>query len=540
MRQYVLRIIIPIFLVFSVSIFGHAQPAPQVALVLGGGAARGFSHIGLIQAFEDHGIPIDMLVGTSMGSIIASLYAAGYSVDNMRTIVAELDLGKLVDIPFPPKGGLVNTDRIRVFLDALLNYSEFSDLVIPFYSVITNVTTGEELALHAGPVSSGVLASMSIPALFPAVQIDGQYFVDGGMKNAVPVNVAKEFGADVVVGVDVKKELEEIDYDSILNIFQLTMWFMIDGYVQLNTEEADVIIVPDVMFDSYMDYQKSDYFIEEGYQSGLKYMEEIKTAILAHDPGFEFTPHRQAGFSPAELEQRLHSARQAASKLPTPLTIKPELDFTGKDPIPTIGLGVTGGPLKWWRVGYRYDFTADEGGHEGYIAWSRPETVGAEVVVRKSPNYEEPIYGLRVSSPYVGRTYVLGEYFTQGSLRWRLSAHSPYLLQFSNVAVGSVVELEQRRLPAETIYTSVAPQVRWLPMAEYTSILEMALVRPYLYAGLNLESNIQSWDPTLLYSLGVGSEVRLFGLYPLDLQVGVGFGKNQPTKLQLGVVGGRF
>ncbi|HBG02303.1 MAG TPA: hypothetical protein DDW87_12125 [Firmicutes bacterium] len=539
MGKFVRRILIPVLLIFSIST-AYAKPAPQVALVLGGGAARGFSHIGLIQAFEDHGIPIDLLVGTSMGSIIASLYASGYSVDNMRTVVAELGGDNLVDITFPPKGGLLGTGRIKVFLDALLDQAEFSDLVVPFHSVITNVTTGEEWALNEGAVSTGVLASMSIPGLFPAVQIGDHHYVDGGMKNAVPVNVAKDLGADVVVGVDVKKELEEINYDSILNTLQLTMWFMIDGYVQLNTEQADVIIVPNVMFDSYMDYQKSDHFVEEGYQSGVRYLHEIKAAILAHDPAFEFVPYKQEGLSPQELEDRLRRAGKAASELRTPLRIRPELRFPEQSPIPTMGLGVTGGALRSWQVGYRYDFDLEDGGHEGYLGWSKPEGFAVEVLARKSRDYEGLTYGVRASSPLIGRSYLSAECFTQGTQAWRLAAHTPYLLQLPKWTVGSVLEIGRRRLTQDALYIGVDPQVRWFPSADYASVLEVALARGYLYAGLDFESEIHAWDPLLRYSVGVGSEVRLFGLYPLDVQVGLEFGHGGPVKWQLGIVGGRF
>src|SRR5690554_6693819 len=112
---------------------------PTVALVLGGGAARGFSHIGLIQAFEENGIPIDILIGTSMGSIVASLYAAGYSVENMTEIVTGLDTGSLIDFQIPPKGGLINTTRLRHFLDVLLEHKTFDQLDTSFYSVITQL-----------------------------------------------------------------------------------------------------------------------------------------------------------------------------------------------------------------------------------------------------------------------------------------------------------------------------------------------------------------------------------------------------------------
>ena len=101
--------ILLLLFIFSITLSVNAAQPPRVALVLGGGAARGFSHIGLIQAFEEYGVPIDMLVGTSMGSIVSSLYAAGYSVDNMKTIIANLDTASLIDVAFPPKGGLINT-----------------------------------------------------------------------------------------------------------------------------------------------------------------------------------------------------------------------------------------------------------------------------------------------------------------------------------------------------------------------------------------------------------------------------------------------
>lgn len=93
---------------------------PTVALVLGGGSARGFSHIGLIKALEENGIPVDMIVGTSMGSIVAGLYAGGFSVENMEVIATHLDTSKLFDIPLPPTGGVVDSTGIQVFLDELL------------------------------------------------------------------------------------------------------------------------------------------------------------------------------------------------------------------------------------------------------------------------------------------------------------------------------------------------------------------------------------------------------------------------------------
>ncbi len=155
-------------LILAVTTAAAANDTPQIALVLGGGSARGgFSHIGLIKALEENGIPIDLIVGTSMGSIIAGLYSAGYSVENLTDIVTAADTTALLDISVPLRGGVVDTAGLLHFLDILLDGKEFAELPIDFYSVIVNLGTGKELALNEGRVSTGILASMSIPGMFP-------------------------------------------------------------------------------------------------------------------------------------------------------------------------------------------------------------------------------------------------------------------------------------------------------------------------------------------------------------------------------------
>lgn len=138
--------------------------------------------------------------------------------------------------------------------------------------------------------------------------IDGQYYVDGGLKNQVPANVAAEQGADVIIAVSLEKEPQNLDHRNILTNLKLTLTVMMDGYTQANLAMADVVIVPDVKTDSYMDYQKAEYFIEQGYHAGLAYMDQIKEAILEHDPNFQFVPYKQQGFSSKELAQILEIA----------------------------------------------------------------------------------------------------------------------------------------------------------------------------------------------------------------------------------------
>ena len=161
-RSLLITALCAVVVLFTVANLALAAAPPKVGLVLGGGAARGFSHIGLIKALEEQGIPIDILVGTSMGSIVASLYAAGYSVENMEMLIASLDLSQLVQILIPPQGGIVDTTRFERYLDVLLHGQSISELGIPFYPVITELLTGEEVALGQGS-ATGVRASMSIP-----------------------------------------------------------------------------------------------------------------------------------------------------------------------------------------------------------------------------------------------------------------------------------------------------------------------------------------------------------------------------------------
>lgn len=500
---------------------GYASKKPSVALVLGGGAARGFSHIGLIQAFEDNGIPIDYLVGTSMGSIVSGLYAAGYSVENMKTIVNNLELASLIDILIPPKGGFINTTRLEQYLNVLLHQQSFAELKTPFYSVITRLDTGEELALNHGKVSQAIQASMSIPVLFPAVSIDNVHYVDGGMKNAVPVNVASNLGADVIIGVDVKKELEEINYDSVLNNLQLAMWFMIDGYVELNTSSADVIIVPDVKYDSYMDYQKADLFIEAGYSAGIEYMEEIKEAILTLEPDFDFTPYRQSGYSEEYLLNIIAEANDTALRARRPLTVTPlfqqAIDNTWK-----LGVQLSYGPLSWFNLGYRYGFSPTIGGHEMFLGWTQPKRVGFELFIRNIATKKQPTIGLELDLPLSKKLNLRADYQINGPYQWQVSLVDKEIIQYSNFVLSSGLTFTGKKVEDENLtFVDFQNHLKLYLAKDYLPFMEITLARPFIYGELKVGSLLTQWNPTPTYQVGIGSDFRLFGMYPFSLNLGV-------------------
>ena len=177
---------------------------PKVALVLGSGAARGLAHIGVLKVLEEKKIPISMVAGTSMGALIAGAYAAGLGAKQMEEIACETNWLRVAKLFFPrrlQREGLLDGRRIEEFLIALIGEQKIEELKIPFAAVATDIWTGEEIVLKSGSLVKAIRASISFPFVFAPVQIDGRFLVDGGVVNPVPVNVAKDMGADFIIAV---------------------------------------------------------------------------------------------------------------------------------------------------------------------------------------------------------------------------------------------------------------------------------------------------------------------------------------------------
>lgn len=521
------------------------QNHPTIALVLGGGSARGFSHIGLIKALEENGVPIDMIVGTSMGSIVAGLYAAGYSVENMATIATHLDTSKLLDIPMPISGGVVDSTGIQHFLDVLLEGKTYEELPMPFSSVVVNLGTGKELALSEGKVSKGIQASMSIPGIFPPVQIGDQYYVDGGLKNQVPANVAADLGADVIIAVSLEKDYHDPDYRRIMNNLRMSLTAMLEGYTELNTAMADVLIVPEVGLDSSMDYQKAAYFIQQGYEAGLKYMDQIRAVILSKDPNFKFVPYRQAGYSSAKLKEIVQTAERSVANLPKRFTLRPEVQFDSDYSFPKMGFKFTHGPLHWFGIGYRYGFDDDNGGHEIFLDWGKSHWGEVDIYLRKSPNRELPTFGVSLVGPKIDQLMLEATYVSQGDKVWQVSASNNKLLDFSRAVAGLSLRVtglrQEEGVPIEeTLRVALAPQVQVFPWGEEHFPVGFALVRPYFLGGVTVESPVTELEINPSMRVGIGSELHLFGLYPSDLSLGVEVDSSANSTWKFGITGLKF
>lgn len=268
----------------------------KVGLALGGGAARGLAHIGVLEVLEKEAIPIDIIAGTSAGAVVGALYAQGKDASQMKKLALDLSwkrLAPLVD-PSLPKTGLIKGKKIKDLLTLLIGGDiQFSDLKIPFACVATDIETGEKVVIDRGSVPEALRASISIPAIFTVVKWEGRYLVDGGLVDPVPVSVVKQMGADFVIAVNVIPEVAErarrVDKERAKgskepNIIQVIMQSIyIGAYVLVRTsvEEADVVIEPQVAHIGAGDFLCGQDCIRQGELAAQASIPEIKRKLEA-------------------------------------------------------------------------------------------------------------------------------------------------------------------------------------------------------------------------------------------------------------------
>ena len=284
---------------------GEPAKRPKIGLALGGGGARGFAHIGALRALEAMHIKVDYIAGTSMGSVVGSLYASGYSPDDMEKIVARIPWGTVFDdsperkdISFRNKeddyrhllpielgltkkglglpSGLIEGNKLGFVLRSVLLHSvtvqDFDRLRIPFRAVAADVQTGEPVVLGKGDLARCVRASMAIPAAFTPVEIDGKLLIDGGEAQNLPVQAVRAMGADIVIAIDVGASGEASKKPE--NVAQM-LGAIIDIPLKQNTMEsrklADLFVQPDLKGYSSADFDK----FKELFPRGQKAMENF-------------------------------------------------------------------------------------------------------------------------------------------------------------------------------------------------------------------------------------------------------------------------
>ena len=175
---------------------------PNVALVLGGGAFHGMAHAGVIKALEDAGIPIDLIVGTSAGSMVGALYADNPNIDALIPLIKSTKAKDVFDFSLS-RVGFVSGKKLQRYMTNHLRATQIEDTQIPFVAVTTDIEKGKSVALKAGPISASVNASCAIPGIFEPVKMYGTTFVDGGVIDGVPVNIAKEYHPKYIIAVKI-------------------------------------------------------------------------------------------------------------------------------------------------------------------------------------------------------------------------------------------------------------------------------------------------------------------------------------------------
>lgn len=292
-----------------------AGDRPKVALVLSGGGARGGAHVGVLAALEEAGVPVDFISGTSFGAIVGGLYAVGYSPPDLECILGDLDWAYLFDqrpdrrlLSYPNKQrtdrglfqlkvetqgvslptGLQDGQRVSQLLERLTAIplyqagNDYDRLRIPFRAIATDLLHGRVLTFSSGPLSTALRASMAVPGIFTPVEHEGTLLVDGGVLDNLPVDAALEWGADIIIAVDVSTPLRSSkdEFGSLVDVLDQTISLHIEESLQVSRKLADVLIQPDLEGFTSLDFGKAGQLIPLGRTAALDQMPAIRQLLV--------------------------------------------------------------------------------------------------------------------------------------------------------------------------------------------------------------------------------------------------------------------
>ena len=204
-----------------------AKRPPVLGLALGGGAARGFAHVGVIQVLEEAGIKPDLVVGTSAGSLVAAIYASGKTGAQLQQVAETMDEAAITDWTLPLFGrGVLRGEALARYVSAQVGGKLLEDMALPLGIVATDLHTGQGILFRRGDTGTAVRASSAVPAVFQPVKINGQEYVDGGLVSPVPVRYARQMGAELVLAVDISSAPEGNPANDTLQVLLQTIAIM--------------------------------------------------------------------------------------------------------------------------------------------------------------------------------------------------------------------------------------------------------------------------------------------------------------------------
>jgi NTE family protein len=265
-----------------------AQPkAPRtvkIGLALGGGAARGFAHIGVIKVLESQGIVPDIVVGTSAGSLVGALYAAGNNGFALHKLALDMDEATISDwsVPFFAKAtGVLKGEGLQNYVNKTVNNAPIEKFKIPFGAVATDLQTGAPILFRRGNTGIAVRASSAVPSVFQPVRIGDHSYVDGGLVSPVPVRFAREMGADFVIAVNISSQPEAQSAVSSLDVLLQTFAIMGQSINQYELREADIVVTPKLGTMKGSDFAGRNQAILAGEQAAMALLPEIKAKLKA-------------------------------------------------------------------------------------------------------------------------------------------------------------------------------------------------------------------------------------------------------------------
>lgn len=254
---------------------------PHVALVLGAGSARGLAHIGVLQILLENRIPFDLIVGSSMGAMVGAIYACGADVYMLDKMVENMNTRILFDVGVPRMGFLAG-NRVTDFLNLLTKKKSFAELELPVAVVATDLISGQRIIIDKGPVAEAVRASISLPGIFTPIIKDDMVLVDGAVSDRLPIEVAQQMGADLVIAVDVtfapgRKPIINNAMDVILASLDIMSKHHFDSVFN----GADILIQPEVGHIMPKEFDRSREAVDLGREATEAKIAEIKHMIEA-------------------------------------------------------------------------------------------------------------------------------------------------------------------------------------------------------------------------------------------------------------------
>lgn len=274
--------------------YNYKQTAPAaikkkivVALVLGSGGARSMAHLGVIEVLEKNKIPIDLIIGTSGGSIIGALYADNPNAETLKEKLFNCTKNDLIDFsPLSAFDGahsthssIIDGSKGEKFLLQHLRAKNFDQLKIPFVAIATNVTTGKTAALNSGPIAPAVRASYSIPGLFAPVELYGMTLVDGGVTAPLGIEVAKKYHPHIIIAVDINLPTEQTKVTNMLDLTYKSLNITYNTLNDLLCKEADVLIRPELGNAGLFEDHKRDVLYNAGVTAAQQALPKIQKLI---------------------------------------------------------------------------------------------------------------------------------------------------------------------------------------------------------------------------------------------------------------------